>query len=490
MGERIMGMLRRMADRLFPSRVRQRRILELLADHAASISELKAAVDGTIRLLDGVRNAVDMQADAVGGSIQGVIETIDRLDAARSQGFNLLNQTVNMNSVRIGGLAGGRRKRVLFLVHNIEVWTSLNGVFRTMEEDKESFEVIVASINRRYPSSDIYQGEDVVHAKLSEMGVSHIRLTNDDSFVDLDLVKVIRPDIIFRQSFWDADVPPAFSTENLRFARLYSVPYVLLTLINHGIENELMSRYAKGIEKCFVLNEEVKEYYNQNDSGPDRYYPAGHPRVDEILNAQPEWPLGDNPNFKVIWSAHHSIFSDWNNFGVFLDVYDHLLGIASRHPDIDFLFSPHPGLKGSFEKLSRESPKRHEAVLEFLARWEELPNTGTINDGGYIPAMKASDILVVDGISLLTEYQLVRKPIIFLESDNHVPFNRFGKMVAEGTEVTDYHSADGIEEAILHHRAGGEDKHHDAQDRTYEFLTRHLGAAQTITEAIKADSRI
>jgi hypothetical protein len=293
--------------------------------------------------------------------------------------------------------------------------------------------------------------------------------------------------VIFRQSQWDNDIPPAFSMENIRFARLYSVPYAIMPLLDNSSKKFLTNSFHN-LECTFVINEAVKQEYETYDAvGARKVVVTGHPRVDEILIAEPDWPLHTHNTFRVLWSPHHSIFQGWNDFGTFLTTCEPMLAFAADSADTDFLLSIHPGLIGSFERLEKNSPGEYIKVRNFFTEWDRLPNTGTLWHGGYMTAMKASDLLITDGISLLTEYQFVNKPILFIEREGHAAFNSLGRKMSSGWNTVASTDMDALREMALYFKAGGIDGHAKAQIENVTFLTQHRNAAENILRTIKQD---
>jgi len=49
----------------------------------------------------------------------------------------------------------------------------------------------------------------------------------------LALLRILAPDVVFRQSQWDHDIDPRLSTANLAFTRLCLVPYEMLNIITN-----------------------------------------------------------------------------------------------------------------------------------------------------------------------------------------------------------------------------------------------------------------
>ncbi|TKI05355.1 hypothetical protein [Martelella alba] len=373
--------------------------------------------------------------------------------------------------------------RCVFLVHNIEAWANLHAVYEEMLND-ETFQPTVISIQRRYPGAETYQDEEKNHQGLARLNVKHIRFNDADSFADLQILKAIAPHVIFRQSHWEPDVPPAFRTEHIGFAKLYYLSYGIAPIAEHAMMF-LSTYYHNMCSKIFLSSQEVyelvKDYNKRNDR---RLVVTGHPKVNFLLHAKPSWPISSGNDFKVIWSAHHSIGRGWNDFGVFPDVYEPMLRLAQTHQDVDFLFSPHPALITTLAAL-RGEPK--ERIDLFFTAWNGLPNTGIIDNGEYQGVFKSSDLLIVDGLSFLIEYQLVNKPILFLDRAGRAKFNAFGKIVEAGVHNLKPTEFDKIAQYIQYFKQGGQDDKRENQKKLIALLTRESTPEKNIVAEIKRD---
>ncbi len=107
-----------------------------------------------------------------------------------------------------------------------------------------------------------------------------------------------------------------------------------------------------------------------------------------------------------------------------------MLSWAQECPEVDVVFSPHPAFFAM--TASALSPWPPERLHDWLERWQRLPNTGILRSEDYMPVLAASDVLVSDGLSLLAEYQVLGKPVVFLEREGHRPFNEIGEIVRSG----------------------------------------------------------
>src|SRR5690606_19422669 len=141
------------------------------------------------------------------------------------------------------------------------------------------------------------------------------------------------------------------------------------------------------------------------------------------------WPIPERNGraYRVIWAPHHSVGNDWLAFGVFHQMYKDMLHWAETVPNIHFVLKPHPGLFPLVVDMGLVSRTQLDT---FMAHWQALPNCAIV-DGQYGELFAASDAMLTDGMSFLTEYQLFDKPLVFIDSRRHVPLNALGQMAVD-----------------------------------------------------------
>ncbi len=335
-----------------------------------------------------------------------------------------------------------RRTRVLFLVHLIEAWDGCHDVVRAMEV-AEDFEPIVASIPRHFAGIGALEFEDEVHRGLERAGVSHIRLAPPDMAGALRLVKSLEPDLIFRQSQWDLDVADVFGPDRLNFARTCLIPYETMNIVQNapleGTSNSAVDLpYHRGAWVVFCANDLVLDMARRDGArGGANFRVVGHPKADRVRSAQPAWPVrrGDAAAAprRIAWSAHHTVGTGWTDFGAFPLMAEDMLAWALERPDAEFVFLPHPMLVPTTRTPA--SPITAVQFDAWLSEWEALPNTEVSVAGNYAPVLAASDLLITDGLSMLLEYQLLEKPLLFFERPGHRPFNEIGELVRGGVHT-------------------------------------------------------
>ena len=385
--------------------------------------------------------------------------------------------------------SGARRLRVLFLIHYMEAWDSVADVVDIVRAD-EGFDLTVASIPRRLPGSTELSGEDLTHERLNALEVPHIRL--DDSPLAQEAIKQLDPDLIFRQSQWDRDIPQAFSTANLRFARLALIPYELCNIVENVPTGTVVndsgsdSFFHRNCWAVFCANQMVKK--RASDHSPStaarQYVVTGHPKSERLRRSIEAAPTSTERPYTILWSAHHSIDDSWSRFGLFPAMAPDMIEWARGMPQWRFVFSPHPSLLTAME-VGRP-PLTRDAVDSFWQQWAELPNAESFTGGRtgtYGHVMASADVCVTDGLSMLIEFQIANKPLIHVARADHRPFNEIGELARRG-----FHTVASTAEArtlVDRFAAGEPDPLAEAQRQVVDDLFGRHDAASEIVEYIR-----
>jgi hypothetical protein len=177
---------------------------------------------------------------------------------------------------------------------------------------------------------------------------------------------------------------------------------------------------------------------------------------------------GSRPG-RVVWSAHHSIAQGWTDFGAFHIMCEGMLAWARHSVGTEFVFMPHPALLPFPD--SGLSPIGREEFDAWMTGWTDLPNTAVLFEADYGPTLAASDVMVTDGLSMLVEYQLFDKPLIFFEREGHRPFNSIGEAVIGGVHTV--HTIEEVRERAQGFLSGEPDP---LRNRQRDITRRLLGA--------------
>ncbi|MFC5993646.1 hypothetical protein ACFQE5_05395 [Pseudonocardia hispaniensis] len=449
--------------------------------------DLPARMDALDRRLDAIDAELRAARDDVGSVRCGLHRLAAPVEETRRE-LAQLRDTVHLVSRR----TALRRCpiRVLFLVHLLGAWDAYHAVVEAMAAS-DDFEPIVASIPRRFRGSDGCCGEEDVHRGLTERGVTHVRLAGSGAEDILQLIKAIEPDVVCRQSQWDADIPDELSTQQLGFARICLVPYETMNLVvnvpgERTANTAVDSDFHRAAWMVFCTNEMMLEAAIRDGArNGAQFRVVGHPKADHLRTVKPVWPLDPgrphetNRPGRVVWSAHHTIATGWTDFGAFHLMHPAMLDWARQCPDVQFVFMPHPALLPFPD--SDASPISRADFDGWMRSWEALPNTAVLSEQDYGPVLAASDLMVTDGLSMLVEYQLFTKPLIYFERDGHRPFNAIGERVVRGVHgVRSVDEARRLAEKFL---AGHPDP---LADRQRENVRRLFGTADSTPRILRA----
>lgn len=384
------------------------------------------------RLTDEVGTARDDLAE-----LRGRVDEVVAAVAGSGPRFAELRDSVHLVARRTA--LRRRPTRVLFLVHMLGTWSSYHDLVAAMERS-DDFVPVVVSTARRFRGSNGLYGEDEVHEGLTRRGVAHLRLAPDDLDDALSLLKAIDPDVIFRQSQWDDDVPDELATSRLGFARTCLIPYETMNIVvnvagDRTPNTAVDSDYHRAAWLVFCTNDRMLDTAVRDGARDGtQFRVVGHPKADHLRRAVPSWPIdGPAPGGRVVWSAHHTIGRGWTDFGAFHLMRDDMLTWARRRDDVAFVFMPHPALLPFPD--SADSPISRSEFDAWMRDWSALPNTAVVSETDYGPTLAASDVMITDGLSMLVEYQLFAKPVVFFERAGHRPFTAIGERVVRGVHA-------------------------------------------------------
>lgn len=95
--------------------------------------------------------------------------------------------------------------------------------------------------------------------------------------------------------------------------------------------------------------------------------------------------------------------------GTFLENGKFILELAKSHPEVDWIFRPHPGLR---TKLLSTGAMSEPEVDAYYSEWARI---GEASYGGeYFPLFEKSSAMITDCVTFLTEYLLTGNPLIRL----------------------------------------------------------------------------
>ncbi|MBR6013393.1 MAG: CDP-glycerol glycerophosphotransferase family protein [Selenomonadaceae bacterium] len=226
-----------------------------------------------------------------------------------------------------------------------------------------------------------------------------------------------------------------------------SIPYGLgIALRSKGFYNRAIFNTAW---KVFLPSKLGLDVYSSNNRvGLPRGLFSGHSKTD-IFFKQGEtfhfdWKTA-HPNAKKIIYAPHWSINDGVKYATFQWNYQFMYEFAKSHPEISFVYKPHPLLVSS--SVSSKLFSSTEAYEEYLQKWNDLPNAQVYSGAYYQGLFATSDGMIHDSGSFIAEYQFVNKPMIFLTRSGE-KFNALGEEILKASYLVDGKNLDAIAETM------------------------------------------
>ena len=320
--------------------------------------------------------------------------------------------------------------KVVFSVYEACRWKSQTIYDLMLQDERFDPIIVVTRINAQKSSSSFQTVEEVLTTynffKNKKMNVFLGYDVNKEKFIPLENFK---PDIIFYTHPWSnykTQGPVVCS----KFALTYYIPYFLANT-SSSIEYNL--RFHQYIHKHYVLNEVIKKYYYERQERKTKnMIPVGHPQLDYFY-------LNNNEKERktVIYSPHWTV-KDLNTiaYATFEWSGKFILEYAKSHPEINWVFKPHPLL---YKQLILKKCMTKEEVDNYYNEWKSIAKY--YDSGDYLGLFDESFAMITDCGSFLTEYLLTKQPVIHLVSETAVEYNDCVKKIVES-----YYQAHNIEE--------------------------------------------
>lgn len=225
--------------------------------------------------------------------------------------------------------------------------------------------------------------------------------------------KNFEPDIIIYQHPWYVETSqgPVVCS---KFALTAYVPYDIPTTT---MPSEYNLRFYQYVENFYVIDEKIKKFYAplMGNKGVN-LKAVGAPSLNLIKKSKLDKKY-------VIYAPHWTInhektmaYSTFKENGLFI------LEYAQKHPEINWVFKPHPLLKKALIDNKFMNKKEAES---YYSSWENLGLA--CYSGDYYEIFNNSKLMITDCSTFLIEYLMTGKPLINLVSKNAVEFNDFAK---------------------------------------------------------------
>lgn len=382
--------------------------------------------------------------------------------------------------------------KVVFVCHRPAVWDALKTVYEACMED-EMFDVTIVAIPNKIQLPKLgFAHEEYKSEGAEEFFMDYpckvINGYNYDTKTWLNL-ESLEPDYLFFQTPYDICRPPEYQSNVVAmFTKLCQVHYGMPFMDGFIAEESFPVSFLRNTYFHFAEYEEMRKYYvDRVDDNPvhkkNRVVLTGYPKLDAgkrfIGCDDDNWNYHDSgKRYRVMWTPR------WNteeNSCTFFDYKDLLVDYITNNQKTEMLFRPHPQAFNEF--ISRKQMTEAE-VTEYKNKYKNADNLNIDNKQEYLSSFYSSDVLITDESSIIPEYFLTGKPIIFTYKETHL--NEFARKIAEGFYwAKDWDEVKGHLDMLL---AGKDEKKEQREKLIAEaFYLPEKGAGYEIKETLKKD---
>lgn len=294
--------------------------------------------------------------------------------------------------------------RVLFICQRTETWSKMCSIFEKMLEDKRFYTRVVAlDLPNEIGTGKTYQ------YLMNLYGTNVI----DGSNQEFD-VKEWKPDYVFSNNPYDQYYPSRYrSNATSRYAKNCYIDYGY-EFSTTTLKVVLEKRYLRNVylffaENSFVADYNINRYKCAHAKGERKTLNIGYPAFEYFFQQKKE---KDDDKFTVVWTPR---WTDDKKLGGsnFLNYKDNILKFSFKNNDIKLIFRPHPM---TFEHFISIGKITGEEVEQYLSCFNGSENREYDKKADYTESFWKSDVLLTDFSSIMIEYFLTDKPIIYCDT--------------------------------------------------------------------------
>lgn len=335
---------------------------------------------------------------------------------------------------------GNEKIRVVFLVQYIPAWNKIEPVYRRLIKDSkfDTFllcvpkEIIENELNSSVKSNGTYD----YFFKRGYKGIIDA-MSENGSWYNL---KGLNPDYVFYSRPYNNYLPSAYTSEIVgSYTKICLVLYGIM-LTKNGLRTAFNKAFCSNIYAYFADNSPAADLYKsqfpfQVKHKLQNIIITGAPALESIIDRKSEhaeaWSFSHNL-FKIIWTPRWIIDPATGEGTNFFNYKDFLIDFAQANKDIDFLFRPHPLALDNFIRAGAMSA---EEAVSFKNVCGRAKNISLDESEEYVATFWTSSMIISDISSLLPEYLVTGKPIIYCDTNINLELEDFARKMLEACYI-------------------------------------------------------
>lgn len=303
---------------------------------------------------------------------------------------------------------------IVFLCQFESIWNKSESVFLKLCEkgcnckllvinDKISFDNEKTIFERKYPDKVIYYKNGILNE--------------------------LHPSVVFYSRPYDNYLPCDLKSYSVikKFNTAF-IPYYYALETDYKFS--INDNFIRNITYFFADQESTKKYFDSRrkrliNKGYQHSYNFGYPALEDIILKIDENKICDNFIYKnknrinVMWTPRWTIDEKLGGSN-FLKYYKDIFRTFNNNSKYSFVFRPHPML---FSNFLDNNFITHEEYNLIIKQFKESDNMIYDNSSEYFNTFINTDVLISDNSSIIIEYLLTGKPMIYCFNKSNFVFN-------------------------------------------------------------------
>ncbi|MBR0290182.1 MAG: CDP-glycerol glycerophosphotransferase family protein [Selenomonadaceae bacterium] len=367
-----------------------------------------------------------------------------------------------------------RKMRVAFMANSFVSGEKILPIYEAMKErdDVETFLIVYAGVDYKY----LQRAWEYFQKKYPDDKIYSYSL--------MDLQK-LRPDYVFLPNpYDDRRLYPGFRTNDIvKFSKVCVISYG--ATLSHIFSDRLFDDYPnfwRNIYLFFTSAESVKsaftEKFPQDVSMNYQHVEFfGYPALKPYYNLEKESSAAKC----ILWSPRWN-FDDKIGGSHFMDYKDDFVALKKKYGEkVDLIFRPHPDL---FNELMKKNFMSREKIMAYdeTLKANNIYRQTTLADMD--KSIRKVDIFLTDYSSILVEFFLTGRPIIYCEYPKAIPFPEYAEMFSA---MYIAHNRKEIENYLEDLLAGNDPLFDKRQEIAKKIYDTHKDATEKIIDRVLQD---
>ena len=314
-----------------------------------------------------------------------------------------------------------KKINIVFLVERTNIWSSVASIYNAAEKNPMVNVFLLALPPCRNMELDL--DDNSVYEHCLKINPNAVKVYDNNSKEYFD-IKKLDPDYIFINVPYYWEYPEEYRIKNLvRIAKLCYVPYgynmLQSRILDISVHRDLLMYISYFFAESRVTYDYAKKRLrlSQLISGK-RLYDIGFPRFD--LYNESEFD-SKKKNITLMWlprwTTGTEVEEGGNEPSSFFMMKDSIADYAQKTGD-KVIIRPHPL---AFDNYIKRGLMTEEEVEEYKNKILYNPNTELDESSSYMEGLRSADVLISDFSSLVAEFFITGKPIIYFGNGDNFP---------------------------------------------------------------------